>query len=214
MQNYLAETQFLNFSHSSVQNLIAPISPLKSKKKQAIVLFETVRNAFLYDPFHLDLRPQALVCSSIIEKKRAWCVEKAIVLAAGLRGLNIPAALGYSIVQNHIGVEKLSAILQSEKIVFHGYVAVYLDNRWIKITPAFDPKICRIAGVEVLQWDGKNDALLQAFDGEKKFMEYHHDYGIFDDVPVRLMNSEMKKHYPHLFAEPFVNTKYFSFYHL
>jgi hypothetical protein len=44
-------------------------------------------------------------------------------------------------------------------------------------------------------------------------MEYHHDYGVFEDVPVELMKAEMKKYYPHLFTGEVPNTKRFSFYH-
>ena len=44
-------------------------------------------------------------------------------------------------------------------------------------------------------------------------MEYVYFYGEFEDVPIELMNAEMKKHYPHLFTEKF-ETKEFSFYHL
>ncbi len=44
-------------------------------------------------------------------------------------------------------------------------------------------------------------------------MEYVHNYGTFSDVPIELMNSEMKKYYPHLFENEFI-TKEFSFYHI
>lgn len=215
MSNHsLSPTAFLDFEHPSVQAYIEEFQSLHSKKEQAINLFYKVRDGFLYDPFHLDLRHEALSSSTILNKRRAWCVEKAIVLASGLRALNIPAALGYAIVENHIGVEKLTAILKSKKIVFHGYVAVFLEGTWQKITPAFDKRVCRISGVKPLDWDGKNDALFQAYENNQKFMEYHHDYGLFQDVPIDLMNAEMKKHYPHLFEKPYGNSKSFSFYHL
>jgi transglutaminase-like putative cysteine protease len=214
MNDFLKSTYFLDFEHSSIQEYISDIQTIPSKKKQAIALYLKVRDGFLYDPFHLDLRYETLQSSTILTKKRAWCVEKAIVLASGLRALNIPASLGYAIVQNHIGVEKLTDMLKTEKIVFHGYVAVYLDEKWIKITPAFDKRVCRISQVQPLDWDGENDALLQAFEGHKKFMEYHHDYGTFNDVPIELMNQEMKKYYPHLFNGTHENSKLFSFYHL
>jgi hypothetical protein len=44
-------------------------------------------------------------------------------------------------------------------------------------------------------------------------MEYIKDYGTFSDVPILLMNEEMKKYYPHLFESSF-ETKEFSFHHL
>ncbi|MCO5268827.1 MAG: transglutaminase-like domain-containing protein [Brumimicrobium sp.] len=172
-----------------------------------------MRDTFLYDPYHLDLRPNALRSSVISHKSRAWCVEKSIMLATGLRALGIPSKLGYGIVVNHIGVERLTKELRRPEIVFHGYVSAYLDDKWVKTTPAFDKKVCRISKVAPLDWDGEHDALLQAYQGENKFMEYTHFYGEFDDVPIQLMNDEMKKYYPHLFENTY-NSKSFSFFHI
>jgi hypothetical protein len=64
----------------------------------------------------------------------------------------------------------------------------------------------------VLHWDGKNDSLFQEFVKGQKYMTYDHFYGVFDDVPMELMNLEMKKYYPHLFENTY-DSKEFSFYH-
>lgn len=210
---YLKATEILEVNHPSTKALITDIDSNLSKKDQAIALYYKVRDFFLYDPYHLDLRPESLKSSGILQKRRAWCVEKSIVLATGFRALGIPSKLGYGIVVNHIGVERLTEKLGREEIVFHGYVSAYINGKWVKSTPAFDRNVCRISKVEPLDWDGENDALLQAYQGNKKFMEYTHFYGEFDDVPVELMNDEMKKYYPHLFEKEH-NSKEFSFFHL
>ncbi len=207
---FVGETFFLDFESEDFLDFCASI-PLKSTpKEQAIAIYEHVRDAFLYDPYHLDLRKNALKASSIVLKKRAWCVEKAIVTCSAFRKFEFPARLGFGIVKNHIGVEKLVSYLQREEIVFHGFVEVFVEGKWSKCTPAFDPRICKISGVEVLNWDTENDSLFQAYKGEEKFMEYLHFYGVFEDVPMELMHSEMKKYYPHLFSDP-IDTKPFSF---
>ena len=195
LEKYLEPTKFLNSDHESIKEFVNDISSLPTKKEQAIAIYYKVRDHFLYDPYHLDLRPEALLASDILKKSRAWCVEKAIVMAACLRALNIPSRLGYGIVVNHIGVEKLTTYLKRKEIVFHGYVEVYLDGKWVKATPAFDKKVCRLSGVPPLDWDGEHDAMFQQYRGKDKFMEYVHFYGVFDDVPVQLMNDEMKKYY-------------------
>lgn len=212
-QIYLKATPILEVNHESTKHLIADIDTSQSKKQQAIDLYLKVRDGFIYNPYHLDLRPEKLRSSVVLQKSRAWCVEKAIVLATGLRALGIPSKLGYGIVVNHIGVEKLTAALRREEIVFHGYVSAFIDGKWVKSTPAFDPLICKLSGVEPLEWDGETDSLFQAYKGDQKFMEYKHFYGEFEDVPVELMNAEMKKYYPHLFEEEH-NSRSFSFFHL
>lgn len=211
MKENTGATFFLDFEDEVVSSFMPEVSHLDEKEK-AIALYYYVRDAFLYDPYHLDLRPNSLRASAIVKKKRAWCVEKAIVLAALGRKVGIPTRLGYAIVTNHLGAEKLVKYLRTNRIVFHGYVAFYLAGKWVKCTPAFDQRICRLAGVEPLEWDGNNDSLFQANVGDKQFMEYIHEYGSFEDVPIQLMTQEMKAHYPHLFSMVHDN-KEFSFYH-
>ena len=213
MKEFLKETSFLNFKDPSFDEFTSVIDSSESPREIAVQLYFHVRDRFLYDPYHLDLRQDALKASNVLLKKRAWCVEKANVLAACARKFNIPSRLGYSIVTNHVGIEKLSRYLFKNEIVFHGYVEMFLDNKWVKCTPSFDKNICRLMDIEPLNWDGDADSMFQEFKKGEKYMEYVHFYGEFEDVPIELMNAEMKKHYPHLFTEKF-ETKEFSFYHL
>jgi len=208
--DYLNETEMINYRNPAVQSYVEEFRALSTKKEQAVAVYEKVRDGFLYDPYHLDLRKEALTASAVIGKSRAWCVEKSIVCCAALRSLGIPARLGFGIVKNHIGVEKLMSYLRKDEIVFHGFVEVYLDGQWTKCTPAFDKRICRLNKVEPLTWTGGEDSLFQAYRGEERYMEYLHFYGVFADVPLKLMHDEMKKHYPHLFSDP-VDTAAFSF---
>lgn len=213
MDNYLKETKYLNFRDPKFDQFVQSISRSLTKKELAVDLYFLVRDAFLYDPYHLDISEKGLIGSNVLSKKRAWCVEKAILLAACSRKFNIPSRLGFAIVTNHIGVEKLTSYLKRPEIVFHGYVELYIEEKWVKCTPSFDKQICRIANVSPLDWGGEEDSMFQEFDKDRKFMEYLHFYGEFDDVPIELMNREMKKYYPHLFEKEY-NTKAFSFKHL
>ena len=213
MEKYLEDTSFLDFKHPNIDDFAKGIDASLPQKELAVALYYLVRDAFLYDPYHLDLTPQGLKASSVISKKRAWCVEKSTLLAALARKFNIPSRLGYAIVSNHIGVEKLVAYLRREEIVFHGFTELFIDEKWVKCTPAFDRRICAISRVAPLDWDGESDSLFQEFDAGRKFMEYLHFYGTFSDVPIELMNAEMKKYYPHLFENVY-QTKEFSFLHI
>jgi hypothetical protein len=213
MDTYLKDTVFLNYKHEQFDVFTSQINPSLSPKDIAIDLYYLVRDSFIYDPYHLDLTTEGLKASNVLQKKRAWCVEKSTVLAACARKFGIPSRLGYAIVTNHIGVEKLTKMLRREEIVFHGFVEMFLNGKWVKCTPAFDERICALTKVTPLSWDGENDSLFQEFEHSKKFMEYIQFYGIFDDVPIQLMNDEMEKYYPHLFEAEY-NTREFSFKHL
>ena len=213
MEEYLKDTFFLDFKHPKYSEFVSKINSTGSKKETAIALYYYIRDHFIYDPYHLDLRYSSLKGSNLLLKKRAWCVEKSIVLAACARKFDIPSRLGYAIVINHIGVEKLTSYLKRKEIVFHGYVELFIENNWVKCTPSFDQRICKLTKVPPLDWDGTNDSIFQSYTNDGKFMEYIKDYGTFSDVPILLMNEEMKKYYPHLFESSF-ETKEFSFHHL
>jgi transglutaminase-like putative cysteine protease len=213
MEEYLKETQFLDYNHSNFDLFTKSIELSNSKKDLAVKLYMKVRDSFLYDPYHLDLTHEGLKASSVIPKKRSWCVEKALLLAALARKYEIPSRLGYAIVTNHIGVEKLVSLLRRPEIVFHGYTELFINDKWIKCTPAFDQRICKLSRVTPLDWNGVDDSMFQEYEQENRFMEYLHLYGDFSDVPIQLMNEEMKKYYPHLFDEVY-ESKEFSFKHL
>ena len=212
MQEYLNETFFLDYKNPAFELFTKEIDAKQNQTELAVQLYFLVRDAFLYDPYHLDLTNEGMKASGVLTKKRAWCVEKSTVLAACARKFGIPSRLGYAIVKNHLGVEKLLRYLKREEIVFHGYVELFLAGKWVKCTPAFDQRICAISGVSPLNWNGVEDSLFQEFEQGKRSMEYTHFYGDFNDVPTELMHSEMQKFYPHLFAEKF-DMKEFSFKH-
>jgi transglutaminase-like putative cysteine protease len=210
MKDFLQETNFFDYSNDMIQDFINEFEFTDDKKQNAILLYNSIRDKYIYDPYNLDLTEKGLKASQMVLKNRAWCVEKATLLIACCRAIGIPARPGYAIVKNHIGVERLTDVLKSDLIVFHGYADIFIEDKWVKATPAFDYKVCRISGVSPLEFDGENDSLFQEFQRNEKFMEYMHDYGTFIDVPAELMNAEMKKHYPHLFTTE-TKGKRFSF---
>lgn len=209
-KEYLQATYFLDFDHPAFDSFLGNLQTAGSPEEVMVQLYYKVRDGFLYDPYHLDLRREALKASVVLAKKRAWCVEKATLLAACARKMGIPSRLGYAIVTNHIGVEKLLDYLKKKEIVFHGYTELWIGGKWTKCTPAFDRRVCRISGVEPLDWNGREDSMFQQYSNDRKFMEYLHFYGEYEDVPADLMRFEMQKHYPHLFEETFQSSS-FSF---
>jgi hypothetical protein len=209
-EEFLAPTSFLDFNATIFDRFFENVPEHFNSKEIAVWLYNRIRDGFIYDPYHLDLKSESLKASFIFTKNRAWCVEKSILLAALARKINIPSKLGFAIVTNHIGVDRLTSYLKRPEIVFHGFVSLYIEGKWVKCTPAFDQRICRISQVTPLEFDGENDSLFQAFEGVCKFMEYNHFYGEFEDLPIQLMHLEMKKYYPHLFEIQY-DSRAFSF---
>jgi hypothetical protein len=84
---------------------------------------------------------------------------------------------------------------------FHGYTELWLEGQWLKATPAFNARLCEKLGVEPLSFDGTRDAILQPFNRNgSRFMEYLHDRGTYDDLPLEEMLSTFRVLYPQVLA--------------
>jgi hypothetical protein len=204
MKNFLRPTEFLDSDHETVREYAARnIAGAKSDIERAVKLYYAVRDDFQYDPYVLDLRRESLRASTLLTKKRGYCVEKAVLLAAAARAVGIPSRLSFYIVRNHIATEKLAKALEKDYLVFHGAAEMYLDGKWIKATPAFNRRLCDFLGVDPIEFDGKSDAIFQEYDRKGNvFMEYLHDYGAFDEMPYQMFLDELDKHYPHVTGNP------------
>lgn len=172
--------------------------------EKAIKLFYAVRDEIYYDPYGIDPNPESLKASAVLNKRSGFCVTKAILLAAVARVVKIPSRLGFADVRNHLSSGRLKHLMQTDVFVFHGYTELFLENRWVKATPAFNLSLCEKAGIKPLEFNGKTDSILHAFDKEgKQHMEYLQDRGQFSDFPYKIMFETWKRHYPQFFSESF-----------
>jgi transglutaminase-like putative cysteine protease len=202
MQEYLQPTEFLDFDRESVREFAEKNTVgAKNETEKAVALYYAVRDGFQYNPYILDLRREGLRASNLLARTRGYCVEKAILLAAAARAVNVPSRLSFYIVRNHIATEKLERALRKNYLVFHGAAEVFLEEKWLKTTPAFNKTLCNYLGVDALEFDGTRDSIFQEYDHRGNvFMEYLHDYGAFADMPYELYLDELAKHYPHVFG--------------
>ncbi|HEY8561930.1 MAG TPA: transglutaminase family protein [Pyrinomonadaceae bacterium] len=202
MKEYLQPTEFLDFDRESVRRFAEKNTlGAESEKERAIALYYAVRDGFQYNPYLIDLRREGLRASDLLTRNRGYCVEKAVLLAASARAVNIPSRLSFYIVRNHIATEKLERALRKNYLVFHGAAEIFLNGGWLKMTPAFNEGLCKYLGVDPLEFDGSTDSIFQQYDNRGNvFMEYLHDYGAFADMPYELYLQELAKHYPHIFA--------------
>jgi transglutaminase-like putative cysteine protease len=199
--DYLSPTYFFDYESEEIQQLVADFKNTSLSKKEIVKqLYLKVRDSWRYNPYSLSFSKENYRASVIAKKSKGHCVDKCIILIACLRALGIPARIHLAKVRNHIGVERLVEKFGSNELTNHGMVNVYLDGKWLKLSPAFNASICQLFNVAPLDFDGENDSILQEFNSEGNlFMEYVEDYGHFEDVPVEYMFKNAREHYPHIF---------------
>ncbi len=125
-----------------------------------------------------------------------------MLLTACARSQQIPARLGFADVKNHLNTKRLKKLMGTDVFVYHGYTELFLDNKWVKATPAFNLTLCNNFNVKPLEFDGTKDSIFHLFDKSGNMhMEYVKEYGTFSDLPWDAILAEMEKSYPVYFED-------------
>lgn len=197
MENSLQETYYYDFSDPVVQDFVKKVNQQQSKKEQAIELYLLVRDGWKYNPLVYHTQKEHFKASEIMQREGGHCLDKSIILITCLKALGIPAKIHLAKVKNHIGVERIVELLGNDELAPHGYVDLLLNRKWIACTPAFNESLCKKLGVNVLEFDGENDSIFQAYNTKgDQFMQYLEDYGTFEDFPYDFVMQTLASHYP------------------
>ena len=196
-QHYLSSTPYLNFDSPIVNDFVTKYRGVGSTTQQAINLYYAVRDKISYNPYYINLSVVGLCASECIKSKRGWCVNKAVVYAACCRMIGVPAVLGYADVKNHITIEKLRKSMNSDIFYWHSYTMIYLNDKWVKATPAFNQRLCNKFGIVASDFNGVDDSIFMPLNqAGDKHMEYLNYRGEFADVPLQDILVTYREKYP------------------
>lgn len=198
----LAATAFLDADHPAIRAFAARHAGSGPAKARAVNLALAVREAIPYDLYAFRTEPEHFVASHVLTLPSAFCVQKAVLLAAVARAAGIPSRVGFADVRNHLTSPRFQALMDSPDFHWHAYTALEIEGRWLKATPAFDAALCAKQGVAPLTFTGEEDSIFQPFDAEgRRAMDYIAFHGEFDDMPMARFAAEMQRIYPRLLVE-------------
>lgn len=198
---YLAAAEYIDSDHATIEAFVPTVVTLDmSAAEKARRLYVATRE-MRYDP-DLDFDdPETYRASSVLLSRAGYCVGKAALFAALCRAAGIPARVAFGDVTNHLASERLREKMGTNYFHWHGFTEVLLGDRWVKASPTFNSTLCSRFGVAPLDFDGRSDALLQAYDqGGRTFMKYEVLHGAFHDVPAKFLTAEMARRYPNMKA--------------
>lgn len=198
LTEFLRPGTFLDSDHPDVMAFSDQVAGGRiGDRDKAVALYYAIRDGFRYDPYHIDLGPEAMRASALLARDYGFCIPKAALLAATARHQGIPARLGFADVRNHLTTPKLHRAMGTDVFVWHGFADLYLGGSWIKATPAFDQALCERFGVAPLDFDGRRDAVFQEADAHgNQFMEYLADHGRYADLPLDTLRKALEEAYP------------------
>ncbi|TFG15860.1 MAG: transglutaminase domain-containing protein [Promethearchaeota archaeon] len=183
---YLKPTFFIDSNSEKVIKLSRRLTKnIENITEKAKALFYWTRDEILYNPYDtFTFNREDYKASNIIAQKKGWCVQKACVLAALARAIEIPSRLHFADIRNHRVPEKLLKAMKTNLFVYHGYTELLLNGSWIKATPAFNKELCLKFNLKTVEFDGIHDGMLPdtTTDGQI-YIEYIKDRGITSDFP-------------------------------
>ncbi len=196
-ETYLNPGRFVDLDHPAVRAYAAEhVGDAADTKGKVLNLFYAIRDGIYYDPYLPPTDPRSYMASVAVETGRGWCVPKAALMAACCRIHGIPARPGYADVINHLATDKLLEALGDDVFYWHSYCDVFMGEKWVKCTPAFNKSMCEKFGLKPLDFDGETDSLFHEFDqAGNKHMEYLRDRGTYADVPMDEIIATFKANY-------------------
>ena len=201
---FLQPTEFLDSESPEVAGFVERVvEGAESDVERAVRIFYAVRDEIRYDPYSISMERDYFKASTTVREGFAFCIPKAILLAAAARQAGIPAKVGYADVKNHLSTEKLRASMKGKELfIYHGYTVLYLDGKWVKATPSFNRELCEKFGVRSLEFDGRSDSLLHPYDmNNRRHMEYVRERGDFADFDFEGITGAFKSYYGNPFDE-------------
>jgi len=196
---YLQSTEFFNFNKQSVSKKAIEITEdLKTDKEKAIALFYWVRDKIKYNMLTYIPNIKANFKANVtLRRQNGFCVSKSILLSSFARAIGIPARIHLVDLINHKVSQKVIDLMGTNVMYVHGYSEFYLNRKWVKLTPSFDPKTA-LKGkfLPMVEFDGENDAIFPKFDNEgHQFGEYLTDRDVHADLPLEAIEKIFEENY-------------------
>ncbi|GAB2701779.1 transglutaminase-like domain-containing protein [Kitasatospora kifunensis] len=199
----LAETRAIDCSAPEVQAFVAEALPDggQDQRDRAVRLYYAVRDRIRYEIYGADLSRTGLTASQTLRAGGGMCLHKSLVYLAALRSLGIPGRLVLTDVRNHLASPRIRAYIGGDVFHYHALTTVHLEGRWVRATPVFNKLLCRLYGMEPLEFDGTADSVHHPYgkDGTAQ-MEFLHEHGEFDDLPYQLVLDGLRAKHPALFV--------------
>ncbi len=201
-EQYLKSSELYDFDNERVKEKALEITKgLKTDKEKAIALFYWVRDEIKYTMglFRPKIKNN-FKASVTMRRKIGFCVSKSILLSTLARAIGLPARIHLLDLVNHKISQKVIDRMGTNVMYYHGYSEIYLNNRWVKLTPSFDKETAIKGGfLPMCEFNGTHDSVFPPYDNDGNlFGEYIRDRGVTSDLPLDDIDRVFEVKYPHL----------------
>ncbi len=183
LQDFLKPTYYCDCDNKKIIDLAKKLTiTAKNDREKAIMLFDFVRDRYLY-----SFGDWRITASDLVKQKRGMCTTKTNLLVALLRSVGIPA--GFRIIR--INAQNVFKIFAKLKYLYqkmstnsvHIFASVYLDGKWIDVDPSLDIVLAK--GLEKVGYSKNISNGWNGYDDFVNFIptnEIVKDLGLFSDI--------------------------------
>ena len=165
LSQFLRPTPGIQCDHPEVIALAEKVSgggpdPVERAARLFDFSRDTVRYS-VYEPFWEIEHYWAL---NTLARGKGYCAQKAAVLVALARAVDLPARIAHAHIRNHQLPREMVEALGDNVLHYHTYVQWFLGGRWLAATPSFDRKLCQDLDWRMVEFSADQDCLLPATD--------------------------------------------------
>jgi transglutaminase-like putative cysteine protease len=172
---------------------------IQTDREKAVALYYFVRDRIRHNAYAPPHDPGRYKASVTLEAGNGFCHQKAVLLVALARAVGIPARLGFVDVNDYRLSDSARQIVGGISVLpFHGYAELFIEGKWIHVSPTFDLETCLRKRFVPVDFDGVNDAKDSPYDQDgRPHIEHVHDHGPYEDFPW----DEIRRYYKEWVAQ-------------
>jgi transglutaminase-like putative cysteine protease len=185
METYLRPTYAIDSEHATIVAAAERVTRgCSDDGDKAVALFYFVRDSIHYNVFMISVFKEDFKASRVLEWGKGYCVQKAVLLTALGRAAGIPSRMVFAKITNHRVPPHVYEKLGVNTFPRHGYNQFFLNGRWVSAAATFDKSLCDKNGLPVVEFDGKNDAILPEKDLRgRPYIDYIEKFPPAEDLP-------------------------------
>ena len=187
---YLSCMEIIDCDSASIREKARELTEgLVTDREKAIALFYFTRDEVRHNPYAPGQIAENYKASATLARGNGHCQHKAVVLVALCRAAGIPARPGYVDIRDHLLSPKFRKMIGGGNLlIVHGYAEIYIDGRWVHVSPAYDTDTCSKGGFIPVEFDGIADARDSQYDTSgNPHIEHVKDHGPYEDMPLEFI---------------------------
>jgi hypothetical protein len=186
IQKWLKATPTFDHDHEAIIERAHSVTKGQMKvADKAKSLFYFVRDEAKFFPYLPPDTLESYKASRILKAGGGMCIQKAVLLATLARAAGIPARVHFVNIRNYRAPDNVKEVLGTNLFPYHGFDELYIDEKWVKVTPTFELKVCKENRLFPVEFDGRHNAMLlpRDLDGNPH-IEYLQDHGFYENIPL------------------------------